>query len=166
MVLGSNLKGDDWVAKVTKSIEIEASPEKVFAFIIDREKMNEAGKGFVAISCYPTEGEYTSKGPVGVGSTLHFARKAGGSQIAWDYEITEFVNNKKVAMRTIGASKFKIVGSWTLEPTAKGTKLLYSMDYEPPYSVLGKVVDKLKSSKDIEKSMEKQLGNIKKALET
>jgi hypothetical protein len=27
------------------------------------------------------------------------------------------VNNKKVAMRTIGASKFKIVGSWTLEPT-------------------------------------------------
>jgi hypothetical protein len=54
--LGSNLIGDDWVAKVTKSIEIEASPEKVFAFIIDREKMNEPSKGFVAISCYPTEG--------------------------------------------------------------------------------------------------------------
>ena len=147
------------MTKVTKSIEIDASPEKVFAFIIDREKMNEASKGFV-------EGEYTSKGPVGVGSTLHFARKAGGSQIEWDYEITEFVNNKKVAMRTIGASKLKIVCSWILEPTATGTKLTYSMDYEPPYSVLGKVVDKLKSSKDIEKSMEKQLGNIKKSLET
>jgi len=47
------------VAKVTKSIEIEASPEKVFAFTIDMEKMNEITKGF-------SEGEYTSKGPVGV----------------------------------------------------------------------------------------------------
>jgi len=42
------------VTKVTKSIEIEASPEKVFAFIINREKMNEASKGF-------TEGEFTPK---------------------------------------------------------------------------------------------------------
>jgi len=53
----------------------------------------------------------------------------------------------------------------TLEPTTKGTKLMYSMDNEPPYSILGKVIDKLRVSKDIEKSMEKQLGNIEKALE-
>jgi hypothetical protein len=35
-------------------------------------------------------------------------------------------------MDTIGASKMKIVASLTLEPTAKGTKLIYSSDYEPP----------------------------------
>jgi carbon monoxide dehydrogenase subunit G len=43
--------------KVTKSIEIEASPEKVFAFMCDTEKMNEITKG-------AEESEYTSKGPI------------------------------------------------------------------------------------------------------
>jgi hypothetical protein len=39
------------------------------------------------------------------------------------------------------------------------------MDYEVPYSVLGKVVDKLKVSKDLDKVMDKMVENIKKALE-
>jgi hypothetical protein len=58
-----------------------------------------------------------------------------------------------------------MVNSWTFEPTAKGTKWTMSMDYEVPYSVLGKVIDKLKIGKDIEKSMGKMQANVKKALE-
>jgi carbon monoxide dehydrogenase subunit G len=146
------------VAKLTKSIEIEASPEKVFAFITDMEKSNEVSKGFA-------EGEYTSKGPVGVGSTLHFVAKAGGQQAEFDMEVIEFEKNKKMSRRTVGASKFKMQGSSTLEPTAKGTKLTTTMDYKLPYSILGKIIDKLKVSKDMEKSMERTLRDMKKALE-
>jgi len=146
------------LGKVTNSIEIEASPEKVFTFINDMEKMNEVNKGI-------SEGEYTSKGPVGVGSTIHFVGKAGGQQSEWDTEITEFEKNKKVVMRTVGASKFKFHASRSLEPTAKGTKLTTAMEYELPYSILGKIVDKLRVSKDIEKSAERTLTNVKKALE-
>ena len=142
---------------MTKSIEIEASPEKVFTFVNDPKKMNDAMKGWA-------EGESTSK-VVGVGATMHYVGVAGGSQAEWDMEVTEFVKNKKVAMRTIGASKFKMTNSWVLEPTAKGTKSTFSMEYEVPYSVLGKLVDKLKVSKDMEKSISKMLENMKKALE-
>ena len=145
------------MAKLTKSIEIGASPEKVFTFINDTKKMNDAMKGWA-------EGESTSK-VVGVGATMHYVGVAGGSQAEWDMEVTEFVKNKKVAMRTIGASKFKMTNSWVLEPTTKGTKSTFSMEYEVPYSVLGKLVDKLKVSKDMEKSMSKMLENMKKALE-
>jgi uncharacterized membrane protein len=147
------------VTKLTKSIEIEASPEKVFAFTHDMEKMNQITKG-------ASEGQYTSKGPVGVGTTMHYVGKAGGQQAEWDMEITEFEKNKKVISRTIGASKFKMQGSSTYEPTAKGTKLTTTMEYELPYSVLGKIIDKLKVSKDLQKSMEKSLGSVKKALES
>ena len=146
------------MGKFTKSVEVEASPEKVFAFILDKEKMNEVTKGF-------SEWEPTSKGPAGVGSTAHYVGSAGGKQAEWDMETTEFVKNKKLASRTIGASKFKMTDSFTLEPTAKGTKMTYSMDYELPYSVLGKLVDKLKVGKDIDKSMGEMMENIKKALE-
>ena len=146
------------MGKLTKSVEIEASPEKVFDFINDTKKMNEASKGFA-------EMEYTSKGPVGVGTTYHLIAKIGGQERESDMEITEFVKNKKMSSHTIGASKAKMTGSWTFEPTAKGTKWTMSMDYEVPYSVLGKVIDKLKVSKDLDKVMGKLMGNVKKALE-
>jgi carbon monoxide dehydrogenase subunit G len=146
------------VTKLTKSIEIEASPEKVFAFIIDMEKMNEINKGF-------TEFEYTSKGPIGVGTTMHYVGKAGGQQAEYDMEITEFEKNKKVSMRTVGASKVKMQQSVTLEPTGKGTKATYIADYTMPYSILGKIVDKLRVQKDVEKSIENNQRNVKKALE-
>ena len=146
------------MGKLTKSIEIEASPEEVFSFVNDMEKMNKVYTGFM-------EGEYTSKGPVGVGTTSHHIAKVGGQEREWDMEITEFVKNKKVSSHSIGTSKNKMVNSWTFEPTAKGTKWTMSMDYEVPYSVLGKVIDKLKVGKAIEKSMSQMQENIKKALE-
>jgi uncharacterized protein YndB with AHSA1/START domain len=141
------------LGKLTKSIEIEASPEKVFAFIIDDKKMSEAGSVKV---------ETTSEGPFGVGTTRHFVGAAGPK---YDMQITEFVKNKKIALHTIGASKFKMTVLWTLEPTAKGTKLTNSMDYELPYSLLGKLVDKVRVGKLIEKQQSQTLENVKKALE-
>ena len=146
------------MGKLTKSIEIAASPEKAFTFINDPKKMNEATKGFA-------EMEYTSEGPVGVGTTYHLIAKIGGQERESDMEMTEFVKNKKMSSHTIGASKAKMTNSWTFEPTAKGTKLTNSMDYEVPYSVLGKLVDKVKVSKDMDKIMGKLMENVKKALE-
>jgi carbon monoxide dehydrogenase subunit G len=146
------------VQKLTKSIEIEAAPEKVFAFTIDLDKMNEASKGFAELV-------KTSKGPLGVGSILHQVGQSGGSAAEVDCEITEFVENKKWAARTIGASKLKMDYSWNVEPTAKGTKLTYIMDYKLPYSIVGKLIDKLKVSKDMEKKIGNSIENIKKALE-
>ena len=152
------------MGKVTKSIEIEASPEKVFAFMCDLEKMNEITKGSHTSSF--VESVYTSKGPIGVGTTRHTVGKFGGQRAEFDMEITEFEKNKKLSIRTIGSSKFKWHGTDVLETTAKGTKLTSNIDYEPPYSVIGKIIDKLWVHKDIEKGIERSLNDMKKALET
>ena len=146
------------MTKLSRSIEIEASPEKVFAFITDMKKLNEITKGF-------QEAEITSKGPLAVGSTGHIVGKAGGSQMEFDVEITEFEKNKKLIMHAIGGSKLKMQYSDILEPTAKGTKLTFTNDYKPPYSILGKIVDKLVTHKNAEKNMERYQTNMKKALE-
>ena len=146
------------MTKITKSIEIEASPEKVWAFLTNIEKINETAKGFA-------EYTQTSKGPMGVGSTVHVISKAGGSQIEADMEVTEFEKNKKFTMRTVGASKFKMEQIITLEPTAKGTKAAFNANYTMPYSILGKIVDKLRVQKEVEKSLDKQSSAMKKALE-
>jgi carbon monoxide dehydrogenase subunit G len=146
------------VPKVITSIEIEASPEKVFAFAIS-EKMNDVWKEWL-------ETKWTSKEPVGVGSIAHFIGKGGGYEnLEYDMEVTEYVKDKKMAMRTLGKSKLNATSTMTLEPTNKGTKMTYSVDYKPPYSVLGKLVAKLKVSKEIEKNDKKFLENMKKAIE-
>ena len=145
------------MTKVTKSIDIPASPETVFALIIDLDKMNKALKGGL-------KGEYTSKRPVGVGSTSHMVGKVGNIEAETDMEIYEFVKDKKVSMRTIGASKINGDIQWICEPTATGTQLTYILDYEMPYSILGKIIDKLKVSRDIENNMERDLRNVKTAL--
>jgi len=146
------------VTKLTNTIEIEASPEKVFAFSTDMKNMNEASKGRAEV-------EITSKGPVGVGTTMHFVGAAGGTNAEMDLEVTEFVKNKKWVMRTIGASKTKMALTYTFEPTAKGTKVTNESEYEVPYSILGKLIDKLKIKKDIEATNISVLENMKKALE-
>ena len=57
------------------------------------------------------------------------------------------------------------MASFTLEPIAKGTKVTYLMDYEMPYSVLGKLIDKLRFRKAMEKSFEVGLKKLKSMME-
>ena len=116
--------------------------------------MNKAHEGLTVV-------EYTSKGPVGVGTTGHFVNKNG----TFDAEITEFVENKKVTWQTVKESQIKVALSFILEPTTQGTKLTNSMDYELPYSILGKLLDKVKVKRDIDKEVAFWMGNAKNALE-
>ena len=43
--------------------------------------------------------------------------------------------------------------------------MTYNMDYELPYSILGKLLDKVKVSKDMLKNQNTTLENIKKTIE-
>lgn len=145
------------MAKITKSIEIKAPPEKVFAFAIS-DKMNAVWKDWYSAG-------WTSKGPVGVGSIEHFVGNPNFLKGEWDMEVTEFVKNEKMTMHSIGKSPMKATVSMIIEPTANGTKATYIDDYEVPYSIVGKLIDKVKISKDMEKAHMQLLENLKKTLE-
>ena len=147
------------MTKVTKSIEINSPPEKIFAFMIS-DKMNDIWGRWM-------EGKWTSNGPVGIGSVGHFVAKPDFKiKGEWDEEVTEFEENKKFVMKTVEGSKMKLGVTGLLEPTAKGTKVTYIDEYQVPYSVFGKLMDKLVLRKDTEKFMEEVMNNLKKALET
>ena len=149
------VKGGDWTGKMTKNIEVKAPPEKVFALLTDVEKLNEMAKGDVVF-------KQTSKGPFGLGTTLHWTTM---QKMELDMEVTEFEKNKKATISSVKGSKFKLNQTCEVEPTANGTKLTYFADYTLPYSVFGKLIDRLKVQKDMEKSIDRQLMDYKKALE-
>lgn len=146
------------MGQLIKNIEIEASPEEVFNFLSDIEKMNRAHEGF-------TLAKLTSQGPVGVGSTAHFVGKHGGSETEWDMSITEFVENQKIIWKTPEDSKAKLANSYLIKPSGDDVMLTHIVDYDLPYSIFGKIADKLRISKDIDKEVTLELEHIKKTLE-
>jgi hypothetical protein len=102
--------------------------------------------------------------PEGIGSKIHTISWVGKRKSEFDEEAIEFVPNKKVTWRIIGAKPpFKMTSAWIFEPTANGTKLTNSGEYSLPYSVLGILLDKVMVHKDLEKGLIKFQENIKKA---
>jgi uncharacterized protein YndB with AHSA1/START domain len=152
------VEGGDYVTRITKTVNIKASPEKVFAFMLS-DKMNEVWGRWL-------EAKWISEGPIGVGSVSHWTPKEEFKiKGEWDEEIVEFEKNRKIVMRTAKDSKLNMTVTGLFEPTTEGTKLTYIDEYEVPYSLLGKLVDKVKYSKNTEKFMEGMLENLKQTLE-
>ena len=96
---------------------------------------------------------------------MHYVTGSGNSTMEFDSEVIEFERNKKFVSHTVGDSKFKGKVSITLEPIVKGTRLNYSMDYKMPYSVIGKLIDKVSVHKKMEAGISNALENGKKAIE-
>ena len=139
-----------------KSIEINASPEKIWS-MIQWDRTTE---------WYPewTKVEWTSKDKDKVGSTVHINAAISGMKAEFDYETTEVIENEKVAFRS-DSKNFKATGFHSLSPTKTGTKVTIFADYELPYSVFGKLLDKVSFHKALEKSFDVGLKKLKGMME-
>lgn len=109
--------------------------------------------------------EYTSEEKDKVGATAHWIGEAGGVKSEWDTETTEWEQYKRGAWRTT-AGTFTGIGSMILNPTQTGTRATFMMDYELPYSILGKLIDKLRVFKAVNRGVEKGLEKLKKTIES
>lgn len=86
--------------------------------------------------------------------------EAGGVKSEWDTETTEWAVNERGAWRSTGGT-FTGIGSMTLNPSETGTKATFMMDYDLPYSILGKIIDKLRVCKAVEKGTTRALRKLK-----
>ena len=147
------------MTKLVKSVIINATPEKIFSFV-SSERMNEVwGDEMI--------GKWVTRGPVGIGTIGHFQTKGSIANFGeLTGEVTEFEKNKKMTMRSKDAKgKMDSSDTITLESTSQGTKTTYITQYKVPYSVFGKIIDKVKISKDMQAMHIKWLENLKKSVE-
>jgi len=148
------------LGKVSSSIEIEASPEKVFDFVIDMKKMNDASKEYYV-------GKWTSEGPISLGSTANYVGvHKYNKREEWNAEVTEFVKNKSLTILCKAANEHTHdqTNYHTFETTSKGTKFTISMEYEMP-SIGGKLLQALGGKRMVEGWLAKIAENIKKTVE-
>jgi hypothetical protein len=144
------------MARIEKSIEINASPEKIWP-LIQPEKMPVWYKPFKRV-------EWTSKEKFKEGSTFRVVSEFSGMKAESDAEMTSVVENKQGIWRTT-SGPYTSIASAVLSPANNGTKATFSMDYELPYSILGKLIDKLRFHKAIEKSFDEGTQLLKKIAE-
>ena len=101
---------------------MERSAEDVFAYLSDVKNNMDWEKDVV-------EMEYTSEGPVGIGSTGRRVEKFMGTEES-TWEITDYEENKHVAV-TFASAKFQGRIRWDLEPTDGGTRVKFQVRGQP-----------------------------------
>ena len=118
---------------VTMSVEIEASPERVWEFLVDPEK---AKQWFHALKKY----EWTSE-PGGVGSTFTWLEEASGRTYEIDFKTTEWEPARVFGFSMVRGDFFKSYDErWVIEPTEGGSRFTFNDRIGFPYGPFGNII--------------------------
>jgi uncharacterized membrane protein len=140
------------MTRIERAIDINASAEKIYG-LLTWERCPEWYDAFKKV-------EHTSGVRNAVGETVHITGEVAGMKAEWDGETTERIENQGHEWRSIGGS-FTGFGSFALTPIEGGTKVAMMMDYQMPYSIFGKLMDKLRFQKAFEKTIDNALQKLK-----
>lgn len=97
----------------------------------------------------------------GVGSRV----KASLGKMQFIMEVTEYVENAKIASRAVAGDLKELDLSFTFEATGETTRLTYTIHYVVPKVLGGRIFDSLMVRKTTEEEMEKGLQRLKNLLE-
>ena len=144
--------------RIQRSIEIAAPPEKVWAFLIEPEKIMQ---WFTLLEKF----EYTGDKRNDVGTTFYYEEKSGGQHMKLNYVVTEWVKNKNLAFSVTSGSLKKDDQVWSIEANPSGSRFTMFEDVEMPFGIIGKIIGALFGGMMIGRNMEKILANLKRLAE-
>jgi len=155
------------LTRIEKSIEIKAPSEKVWEMLaLDRqvEWDEEMEKGLKSLEF--TSEVHTPDDKYKVGASAH-VNLIGMGAGEFDFEITESLENEKMTfhVKKSGTNRTTVIATINLEPIEEGTKFTVVYDYEMPWGVFGKGLNKLFGRRMEEKHQEKCLEKLKSILE-
>jgi len=144
--------------KVEKSIDIAASPEKLWPLLFKKENL---------LKWHPNaqEFDYIGDQHSGVGAKFYMVGKPDGRIIRSICEITEWQENKKFTFHEIWGMTKKFETEFIIEPTKTGSRLTIFWDTVMPYGIIGQIMLWMMGKQWVKMS-EKMLENIKKLAES
>ncbi|MBA7484542.1 hypothetical protein ES707_20070 [subsurface metagenome] len=145
--------------KVQKSIEIAATPEKIWPFLVEPERIL---KWYIPLQKF----EYTSEQHGGAGAPFYFEEKVAGQLMKLNCVVTEWVENKKIAFSMTSGKGMKSYGErWTVEATPSGSRFTFMEQAELPYRIIDKLIGPL-AQRMSGAIVEKMLVKLKSLVET
>jgi len=120
--------------KIQKAIEINAPPEKIWQFFVEPEKVLQWCITFKKF-------EYTGNQRSGKGTLLYIEEEAGGRLSKMQFEVIEWKENEKLAIRMVSGGNYKSYEQcFSVEPTPSGSKVSFMEEIVLPYGVIGKLI--------------------------
>jgi uncharacterized protein YndB with AHSA1/START domain len=104
---------------VSMSVDIAASPEKVWPYLVEPEKCKQ---WFTALKVF----EYTSEAHRGVGSTSYWKEEAAGRVYEINFETTEWVENKVFGYRQTSGDFKSYEERWVIEYIPTGCRFTFN----------------------------------------
>jgi len=120
------------MAAITNSVEIDRSPEDVFAYVDDLARHGEWQDQIVSVK---VEGE----GPTKVGTRAVEVRRMGKREMKVTYEITERDPPRAFGFRGVDGP-VRVIGHGTIEPLADGMRSRLTIELEMTGHGFGKVI--------------------------
>jgi uncharacterized protein YndB with AHSA1/START domain len=121
------------VAKLVKSISIQAPVDQVFAYMSEPANQVEIWPSIVEV----TNVERLPDG----GYTHDWVYKMAGVRLKGSTQTLEFVPNQRFVEETKGG--LESILTWTFEPENSGTRLTVETEYTVPIPVLGRMAEAL-----------------------
>ncbi len=119
------------MAKIEKTILINAPVEKVFAFMAKPENLPEI---------WPSLQEVRNVQPLPNGGHAYdWTYKMAGIHVEGHAEWIEFVKNERIVDKN--KSNIPSTFVWTYRPEGGGTRVSVSVDYSIPSAILGKLAE-------------------------
>ena len=144
------------MARLERSVTINAPVEKVFAYVCD-DAMH-------TLDWMPSMVEVKDvvSTKEGVGSRYRWAYKMAGLRFEGENITTEYVPNQRLVEQSKGG--ISSTWTWTFAPEGEGTRLNLAIEYTVPVPVLGKLAEALVLRQN-EREADLALANIKARME-
>ena len=146
------------MAPISESIEIDRSPEEVFAYLDDVERHGEWQDQIVAVEPQGDE-------PMGVGKRVRETRRVPGGDRSMTYEITDYDPPRQSSFRVLDGP-VRGVGTVLVEPVDDGSRsrVTFTIEFEG-HGLGGKVLLPLAKSQ-ARKQIPKDQARMKELLES
>ena len=144
--------------KVEKSIQISATPEKIWPFLVQPEKVVTWFDSFK--KC-----EYTSEKHSGIGTGYYVEEKVPGPLRKINFKVVNWDENKRLTLKMASGknvSSYEI--RWSLEEAPPTTTFHFVEDVGMPFGIVGKILGKIGQG-TADKMVESMLIKLKKLSE-
>jgi hypothetical protein len=140
--------------KIQRSINIAASDERVWPFLVEPEKIMKW--------CYPaTRFEQTGEQSGGPGACFYFEERAAGRLMKLYFVVTEWVVNERMAFKMTKGNFVKSYEQrYTIEPAGSGIRCTCFEKVTLPGGILGEIVLLFRRHYS-EKLLDAMLGRLK-----
>jgi uncharacterized protein YndB with AHSA1/START domain len=123
--------------KIERSIAIAATPEHIWPFFVDPERVLQWSITF-------KEFRFVGDQKSGAGTRLYIEEKASGPLMKMDFEITEWMENERIRLKMISGAPLRSYEQlWTLTPTDSGTEFVFFEEIVFPLGIIGKLFGSL-----------------------